>query len=136
MALGSPGGSRIPTATAQVLLAVVVDGATIQDAVARPRIHHQWQPDELLAEEAALDEAARAALESRGHRIALRPRLGEVHAVRRAADGRLESGADPRGPGAGAVLPSPPDPSAGIPRQPDRLPGWSRILLAAGCVWR
>ncbi|HNX50631.1 MAG TPA: gamma-glutamyltransferase [Thermoanaerobaculaceae bacterium] len=106
LALGSPGGSRIPTATAQVLLAVLVDGAPIQDAVARGRIHHQWQPDELLVEEATLDQATLTALERRGHRVALRPRLGEVHAVSRDAQGHLESGADPRGPGAGSVLPS------------------------------
>jgi gamma-glutamyltranspeptidase/glutathione hydrolase len=115
LALGSPGGSRIPTATAQVLLAVLVDGATIQDAVARPRIHHQWQPDELLAEEAALDGAARAALESRGHRVTLRPRLGEVHAVGRRADGRLDSAPDPRGPGTGAVLLTPGNPASTRP---------------------
>lgn len=115
LALGSPGGSRIPTATAQVLLAVLVDGASTRDAVARPRIHHQWQPDELFAEEGALDEAARISLGSRGHRITLVPRLGEVHAVHRGADGRMEPGADPRGPGAGTVLPRPGDPSAGNP---------------------
>lgn len=105
LALGSPGGSRIPTATAQVLLAVLVDGVTIQDAVTRPRIHHQWQPDELLAEE-SLDAATREALERRGHRVNLQRRLGEVHAVRRGADGSLEAAADQRGPGAGGVRPS------------------------------
>jgi gamma-glutamyltranspeptidase/glutathione hydrolase len=106
LALGSPGGSRIPTATVQVLLAVLVDGATIRDAVARPRIHHQWQPDELLAEE-SLDGATRVALGERGHRVTLKPRLGEVHAVRRVAEGRVESAPDLRGPGAGGVYPSP-----------------------------
>jgi gamma-glutamyltranspeptidase/glutathione hydrolase len=115
LALGSPGGSHIPTATAQVLLAIVVDGASIQEAVARRRIHHQWQPDELCAEEAALDNATRAALARRGHRITLRPQLGEVHAARRGADGRLESGADQRGPGTGAVAPSADGLSAGTP---------------------
>lgn len=113
IALGSPGGSRIPTATVQVLLAMLVDGARAEDAVARPRVHHQWQPDELVAEERATDGPGRAMLGRRGHRIVLQPRIGEVHAVVRRVDGRLEAGADPRGPGVGAVLASPPN---GSPR--------------------
>ncbi len=48
--LGSPGGSRIPTATAQVLLNLIADGDPLQTAVDRPRIHHQWMPDVLFNE--------------------------------------------------------------------------------------
>lgn len=104
LALGSPGGSRIPTATAQVLLAVVVDSAPLDEAVDRPRIHHQWTPDEVLWEEAGLADDVRESLARMGHHLATRPHLGEVHAVRRHATGRLEAAADPRGPGAAAVL--------------------------------
>ncbi len=104
LAIGSPGGSRIPTATTQVLLAVLVDGAPLDVAVARPRIHHQWMPDEIMCEEG--EASLQAALVRLGHRVQVRPRLGEVHVVRRQEDGRLEAGADPRGPGAAAVLPA------------------------------
>ena len=47
--LGTPGGSRIIT---MVLLALValMDGATAQEAVALPRFHHQYLPDEISAE--------------------------------------------------------------------------------------
>jgi gamma-glutamyltranspeptidase/glutathione hydrolase len=103
LALGSPGGSRIPTATAQVLLAVLVDGTSLQAAVERPRVHHQWQPDELQAEAGALTAEQSGELERRGHLVTRRDRIGEVPAAHRFADGRLEAAADPRGPGAAAV---------------------------------
>ncbi|MEK7798716.1 MAG: gamma-glutamyltransferase, partial [Acidobacteriota bacterium] len=66
IALGSPGGPRIPTATMQVLLNLIVDRNPLQAAVDRPRIHHQWLPDQITVEPGALDAAARAALEARG----------------------------------------------------------------------
>lgn len=103
LAIGSPGGSRIPTATAQVLLAVLVDGLPLDVAVALPRVHHQWLSDEVLCEEGAPGVAA--ALERVGHRVRFRPRIGEVRAVRRREGGGMEAAADPRGPGAAAVLP-------------------------------
>ena len=103
LALGSPGGSRIPTATLQVLLAALVDGTPLRDAVARPRIHHQWMPDELQCEDGALPASLRTELERRGHVVTRRAVVGEVSAVRRHADGSFEAAADPRGPGAAAV---------------------------------
>jgi gamma-glutamyltranspeptidase/glutathione hydrolase len=108
VALGSPGGSRIPTAVAQVLLALLVDGDPLQAAVDRPRVHHQWRPDRLRWEPDALAPETRAELARRGHALEVAPRLGEVSAVRRRADGGFEAAADPRGPGAaGVVRPAP-----------------------------
>lgn len=103
LVLGSPGGSRIPTAVTQVLLAVVWDDDPLMTAVSRPRIHHQWLPDQLVAESDALAPETRSELERRGHRVRVVERLGEVHAVRRWPDGRVEAAADPRGPGVAAV---------------------------------
>jgi gamma-glutamyltranspeptidase / glutathione hydrolase len=103
LAMGSPGGSRIPTAVGQTLLRVLIDGDSLQEAVTHPRIHHQWMPDELAVEAGALSGEARAELERRGHKIEDVKALGEVHTARRRADGRLEAAADPRGPGAAGV---------------------------------
>lgn len=105
LVLGSPGGSRIPTATGQVLLNLVVDGDALQAAVDRPRLHHQWLPDELAFEDGALAPAARKELASRGHTLRRVESLGEVDAVRRRADGTLEAAADPRGPGSAGIAP-------------------------------
>jgi len=107
LVLGSRGGSRIPTATAQVLLDLIVDGDTLDAAVNRPRFHHQWMPDEVRFEAGALDAAVRAALEARGHHLKqVTWPVGEVDAVRVGADGSLQATADDRGPGgAGVVTP-------------------------------
>jgi gamma-glutamyltranspeptidase/glutathione hydrolase len=107
VALGSRRGSRIPTATVQVLLNLIVDGDLLQAAIERPRIHHQWLPDEAVVEPGALDAATRAELERRGHTVrVLEDRdVGEVHAVRRRPDGRVEAVADTRGPGAAGTTP-------------------------------
>jgi len=105
LALGSRGGSRIPTATTQVLLALAVDGAPLPEAVARPRFHHQWLPDEVVIEQGALPSDVRAELERRGHAIKDTSwPVGEVDAVRRRPDGSVEATADPRGPGGAAVV--------------------------------
>jgi len=100
--LGSPGGSRIPTATMQVLLAMIIDGAAAQAAIDRPRLHHQWRPDETRCEKAA-PAGLRAGLEGRGHRLVeAAGSIGEVHVVR-ARGAALEAAADPRGPGGAGV---------------------------------
>jgi len=101
--LGSPGGSRIPTATMQVLLAMLIDGAAAQAAIDRPRLHHQWRPDETRYEKDALTPDLRAALEKRGHRLVeATGGIGEVHVVR-ARGAVLEAAADGRGPGGSGV---------------------------------
>jgi gamma-glutamyltranspeptidase/glutathione hydrolase len=48
--LGSPGGSRIITIVANILLGAVDGGLNIQDAVDAPRFHHQYLPDTLYLE--------------------------------------------------------------------------------------
>ena len=47
---GSPGGSRIITAVLGVILNVIDLDLPIAEAVAAPRIHHQWSPDEVAVE--------------------------------------------------------------------------------------
>ncbi|MEJ2189425.1 MAG: gamma-glutamyltransferase [Acidobacteriota bacterium] len=104
LVLGSPGGSRIPTATAQVLTALIVDGDGLQEAVDRPRIHHQWMPDVLVAETDALSPETAAELERRGYELESVRAIGEVHAVRFSSTGLVEAAQDPRGPGAAGVV--------------------------------
>jgi len=103
LALGSRGGSRIPTAVAQVLLNLIVDGDPLQAAVDRPRLHHQWRPDEIGAEMGALSPESAAELQRRGHQISTIHNVGEVNAVRVLADGVEEAAADRRGPSAAGV---------------------------------
>ncbi len=104
LALGSPGGSHIPTAVAQVFLLVAVDGMALQQAVDAPRIHEQWLPDEVEVEPTALSREAEAELLRRGHHLKAVGHLGEVAAVLRLPDRRCEAAADPRGPGAAGTI--------------------------------
>ncbi len=105
---GASGGSRIPVATLQVLLRVLVRGEPLAEALAAPRVHHQGIPPQLRVEESApLPDALQDELRARGHRIRLIGRVAVVQAIRirRGEDGRIASlvaGSDPRKGGAPA----------------------------------
>jgi len=101
---GGRGGPRIPTNVGQVLLHVVVDGDELQAAIDRPRLHHQWLPDELRAEADALAPETRSALEALGHRFGEGPVVARVHVLRRRPDGTLEAARESRAPAAAAVV--------------------------------
>jgi len=103
LVLGSPGGSQIPTATAQVLLALIVDRAELQAAVDQPRVHHQWLPDQIEAEPDALSPETEGELRRRRHHVTARASIGCVNAVRRSGT-VFEAASDPRGPGAADVV--------------------------------
>ncbi len=63
--LGSPGGDTIPNTVSQVFRNLVDYGMTIDQAVAAPRLHHQFLPDKVRVEKtnppprAALDDLAK-----------------------------------------------------------------------------
>ena len=97
MVVGTPGGTTIITSVFQTIVNVVEHGMTMQEAVSARRIHSQWLPDEVVAEEYALSDESIAALERLGHRIVRRGNFGRVDAILVREDGRLEGGADPRG---------------------------------------
>ena len=53
-ALGSPGSATIPNTVFQVIVNIIDSKMSLRDAVEFPRIHHQYQPDRVDAEPAAL----------------------------------------------------------------------------------
>ena len=71
---GSPGGSRIITAVLQVVLNVIDFRMGIAEAVASPRLHHQWLPDQLIIEPGLPTETVQS-LVARGHNVVI-SRLG------------------------------------------------------------
>ncbi|HEX8384842.1 MAG TPA: gamma-glutamyltransferase, partial [Rubricoccaceae bacterium] len=77
---GSPGGPRIISTVAQVLLGVVDDGLDVQAAASRPRVHHQWLPDRLDAEW-GVPEATLEALRARGWAVEQTDRFGAANCV-------------------------------------------------------
>lgn len=81
MVLGSPGGSRIISIVAQVIVDVIDYGMTIQEAVNAPRIHHQWLPDQITAEPFALSADTVALLAARGHKVVTQSPWGAAEAI-------------------------------------------------------
>jgi gamma-glutamyltranspeptidase / glutathione hydrolase len=65
---GSPGGSRIISTVLQVIVDVLDYRMDVAAAVAAPRLHHQWLPDEVRIEHGFNDEVL-AELKARGHHI-------------------------------------------------------------------
>ena len=97
----SPGGSRIITAVLQVVVNVIDFGMTIADAVEFPRVHHQWVPDEVIAEPGLPPDSLRG-LEARGHKVTVRPPATSANSIM-AGPGGFVGAADPRTRGALAV---------------------------------
>jgi len=65
---GSPGGSRIISTVLQVIVDVLDYHMDVAAAVAAPRLHHQWMPDEVRIERGFPDDVL-AALKAKGHQI-------------------------------------------------------------------
>jgi gamma-glutamyltranspeptidase/glutathione hydrolase len=65
---GSPGGSRIISTVLQVIVNVLDYHMDVAAAVAAPRLHHQWLPDEVRVERGFADDTL-AALRAKGHRV-------------------------------------------------------------------
>ena len=99
LALGAAGGPTIISQVVLALIAVIDLKQPLDAALAQPRIHQQWVPDELRVE-AALPAELRAALVKRGHVLKEEPNYGVSHIVGRSADGKSFIGAaDPRAGG-------------------------------------
>ncbi|HRJ14087.1 MAG TPA: gamma-glutamyltransferase [Saprospiraceae bacterium] len=98
MVLGAPGGSTIITAVFQVLLNVVEFNLDLESAVNAGRFHHQWLPDQIMVEEAALSPQVRQALTDKGHKLQSVKYMAVIKAIQRLPDGRLIGAGDPRNP--------------------------------------
>ena len=94
MVVGGPGGGRIITSVLQAFLNVVDFGMNVQDAVDRPRFHHQWQPDLITLEPGFSPDTIRL-LEGRGHKVESVPAVARIFAIL-IDEGWLQGAADGR----------------------------------------
>ncbi len=78
--IGSPGGPTITTTVVQIIRAVVDYQLPIDQAVDSARVHHQWLPDQIWAED-RLDPEVKAGLEARGHEIRQRGSMGHANCI-------------------------------------------------------
>ena len=97
MVVGTPGGSTIITSVFQTIINVTDFGMGMQEAVAAPRFHHQWLPDQVTYERDGLSAEVLQALEAKGHKFRTTGAIGRVDAILVMPNGKLEAGADPRG---------------------------------------
>ena len=102
LALGAAGGPTIISQTVLNLIAFLDLSQPLDAALAQPRIHQQWQPDQLRIEK-SLPADIRDALKKRGHELFQEITFGASQAVARSADGKSFVGAsDPRSGGTAA----------------------------------
>lgn len=97
MVIGTPGGSTIITSVFQGILNVLEFDMNAQQSVSAPRFHHQWKPDRIDVEEGAISEDTRLSLEKDGYTLYKRGSIGRMENIIVLPNGKLQTGADPRG---------------------------------------
>jgi gamma-glutamyltranspeptidase/glutathione hydrolase len=81
LVLGTPGGPTIFTTNYQVILNRLSHDMTLAEAVASPRVHHQWPPqgDDEIWFEGRWKEIP--PMESLGYQVVRRQDIGDVQAI-------------------------------------------------------
>ena len=101
--IGSPGGRTIINTTLQLILNLVEFGMDIQEAVAAPRIHHQWLPDRIRVESDGILAEVHSQLEQMGHIVQVGGRQGSANSIGvDLTTGERIGAPDPRSPDSGA----------------------------------
>ncbi len=92
--LGASGGPRIISSVLNVLLGVTDLRLNLDEAMLRPRPHHQWSPDTVFFDKQPPDDLTEG-LAKRGHKMAEKRKTGIVQAIQIIADGWVGA-SDPR----------------------------------------
>lgn len=95
LVLGTPGGTTIPTSVFQSIVNVIDFGMGAEDAVNKPKFHHQWLPDEIMVED-DFDAATQLALEAMGYSIKKRGSIGRTELIQ-LKNGKIIAVGDKRG---------------------------------------
>src|SRR6202140_4668295 len=98
---GSPGGSRIISTVLQVIVNALDYDMDVASAVAAPRLHHQWLPDEVRIERGFADDTL-AGLKAMGHNLIEPLGYSSANSIPVTANGLLGA-PDPRTRGAEAA---------------------------------
>jgi gamma-glutamyltranspeptidase / glutathione hydrolase len=99
--VGTPGGTTIPTSVFQTIVNIIDFGMSADDAVNKPKFHHQWLPDQIDVER-SFPEATRIALQKMGYTIKKRGSIGRTEVIKKIAGDGMEAVADKRGDDAAA----------------------------------
>ncbi len=80
LVVGTPGGTTIPTSVYQTLVNILEFGMSAEDAVNKPKFHHQWLPDQLYVEK-DFDETVKKQLEAMGYKVITRGQIGRTEVI-------------------------------------------------------
>jgi gamma-glutamyltranspeptidase/glutathione hydrolase len=94
--VGTPGGTTIPTSVFQTLVNILEFGMSTEDAVYKPKFHHQWLPDTLNVEKGFPQDVSDR-LQKMGYAIKQRGGIGRTEVIKVLADKKFEAVADIRG---------------------------------------
>lgn len=96
LVVGTPGGTTITTSVFQTLVDILEFGMSTEDAVNKPKFHHQWLPDEIMVEP-GFPQAVREELQQMGYKVVQRGSIGRTEVIRIEPSGKIEAVADSRG---------------------------------------
>ena len=78
--VGTPGGTTIPTSVFQTIVNIIDYKLSPQDAVNKPKFHHQWLPDEIFIEK-DFSGATKQELELMGYTVTPRVNIGRTELI-------------------------------------------------------
>ncbi|HYF30654.1 MAG TPA: gamma-glutamyltransferase [Chitinophagaceae bacterium] len=93
---GTPGGTTITTSVFQTLVNIIDFEMTAEEAVNRPKFHHQWLPDEVYIER-DFPETVAERLKQIGYTVKTRGQIGRTEVILIHPNGKIEGIADKRG---------------------------------------
>ncbi|MEK7199717.1 MAG: gamma-glutamyltransferase, partial [Bacteroidota bacterium] len=94
--VGTPGGTTIPTSVYQAIVNLIDFNMNADDAINKPKFHHQWLPDVVMVEK-DFDAGTKKQLQSMGYKLTERGSIGRTEAIRFLGNGKRETVADKRG---------------------------------------
>lgn len=94
--IGTPGGTTIPTSVFQTIVNIIEFNMSTEDAVWKPKFHHQWLPDEVYLEK-TFPAATKKSLEGMGYKIVERNGIGRTEVIKILSNRKFEAVADNRG---------------------------------------
>jgi gamma-glutamyltranspeptidase/glutathione hydrolase len=96
LVVGTPGGTTITTSVFQTLVDILEFNMNADDAVNKPKFHHQWLPDELTVEK-DFPTDIKNQLQQMGYKIVIWNAIGRTEVIRIQPDGKIEAVGDKRG---------------------------------------
>ena len=80
LVVGTPGGTTIPTSVFQTLVNILEFNMSVEDAVNKPKFHHQWSPDRIDIEK-DFPEDVKKKLEAMGYQVKVREAIGRTEVI-------------------------------------------------------